>query len=104
MTRQMSITTLRLVLGIVVGGYSLALIMTQLRGDAHHVLVLVGVAELVGAILFLNPRTGRAGGIILIVVFGVAALFHVLHGEYSIGYLAVYAAAAFAVISTGTRT
>jgi hypothetical protein len=61
--------------------------------------LLLGIAELAAAILFLIPRTIWVGGVTLIAVFGVAALFHLLHGEYSIGYLAVYGAATFAVVS-----
>jgi len=100
MSAQAGLTILRLVLGMVVGGYSLELIATQLHGHLHHaLLVLLGLAELAGAILFLIPRTVRLGGFALIAVFAVAALFHVLHGEYSVGYLAVYGAAAFAVVA-----
>jgi hypothetical protein len=70
MNTRPGLLILRLVLGLVAGGYSLALVMTQLSGGTHYAL---------------------------------AALFHVLHGEYGIGYLAVYGAAAFAVISPGSR-
>jgi hypothetical protein len=100
MTQQVGLTVLRLV----VGGYSIALVQTQLRGATHHARVLLGLAELAAAILFLIPRTVRLGGILLMVVFGVAALFHMLHGEYDIGHLAVYGAAAFAVVSSRART
>jgi hypothetical protein len=99
MTAQIGITVLRLVLGLVVGGYSVALIVTQLRDTTHLPLVVLALAELAAAILFLIPRTLRIGGVTLIVVFVLAALFHMLHGEYSIAYLAVYSAAALAVVS-----
>jgi hypothetical protein len=99
MTEQLGLTILRLVLGFVAGGYSAALVVAELRGEGRHPLVLLGVVELSAAILFLIPTTMRLGGITLIVVFAVAAIFHVLHDEYSIGYLAVYSAAAFAVVS-----
>ncbi len=94
---------LRLVLGLVVGGYSLALVVAQFSGGIHHALLLLGLAEFVAAVLFLIPRTVRLGGIALIAVFAFAALFHVLHGDSSVGYLAVYCAAAFAVIAPGVR-
>jgi hypothetical protein len=109
MTPQVGLTMLRLVLGLVTAGYSLAMVVTQLRGRTHLsllplALLLLGLAELAAAILFLIPRTVLLGGIALIVVFAVAALFHVLHGEYySVGYLAVYGAAAYAVISAQRR-
>jgi len=99
MNPQRGIAILRCVLGVVVGGYSVALVVSQLRGEAHHALLLLGLAELVAAILFLIPRTLRIGGISLIVVFAIAAVFHLLHREFNIGSLVVYAAAAFAVLS-----
>ena len=102
MTPEFGLTILRLVLGLVAGGYSLLLVVAEIRGDTHHFLLLLGLAELCGAILFLLPRTIRLGGITLILVFGVAVLFHGLHGDYAVGYLAVYAAAALAVISART--
>lgn len=103
MTAAISLTILRIVLGLVAGAYSLALVVRQLPSRAHYPLVLLGIVELAAAILFLIPRTIRCGGIALIAVFVVAALFHLLHGEYSIGYLAVYSAAALAVVSTRTQ-
>jgi hypothetical protein len=99
MNTRMGLSILRFVLGLVVGGYSLALIRTQISGRTHHALIFLGLAELAAAILFLIPATVRLGGISLIVVFLSAAAFHVLHGEYDIGYLGVYCAAVFAVIS-----
>lgn len=99
MNTQLGLTVLRVVLGLVLAGYSLALVVTQLRGSTHAVVVALGGAELVAAILFLIPATVRLGGILLIAVFAVAVLFHVLHGEYGVGNLAIYGAAAFAVIS-----
>ena len=98
MTKQAGLTVLRFVLGLVVGGYSAALVAAQLQGRTHHPLLLLGLAELAAAILFLIPKTVKVGGIALIVVFAAAALLHLHHGEYNIGFLAIYAAAAFAVI------
>ncbi len=99
MNESFALTTLRIVLALVVGFYSVALIVTEFRGRPHHALLLLGVVEVAGAILLVIPRTARVGGITLIAVFAFAAVFHALHGEmYTIGYLAVYAASAFAVI------
>jgi hypothetical protein len=57
----------------------------------------VGVAEMLAALLFLVPRTVTVGGYSLIVIFGLAAVVHLLHGWYDVGGLVVYAAAALAV-------
>ena len=56
--------------------------------------VLAGV-EIVAAILFLIPKLGRIGGYSLLVVFALAAILHVLHGQFQIGPLFVYGAAVF---------
>jgi uncharacterized membrane protein YphA (DoxX/SURF4 family) len=61
--------------------------------------VLAGV-EIVGAILFLVPSATRVGSYILLVVFTVAALFHLLHGDWEIGALLVYIAAVVVVRSS----
>ena len=53
----------------------------------------LGGAEIIAAILFLVPFTAAIGGYLLLVVFGLAALVHILHGQYEVGGLAVYAAA-----------
>jgi uncharacterized membrane protein YjjP (DUF1212 family) len=77
-----------------------ALVISQLHGETHHaLLLLLGIAELAAAILFLIPGTMRFGSMSLIVVFVIAAVFHLLHRELNIGNLAVDAAAAFAVLS-----
>lgn len=56
----------------------------------------LGISEILAALLFLLPMTRVAGGYLLLVVFGVAALLHVLHGQYGIEGLVVYAAATLA--------
>ncbi len=102
-TASFGLTILRIVLGLVVSAYSVGLILVQLRDGSHHTLVSLGAAELGAGILFLIPRTARFGGFAVIAVFAVAALFHIHHGEYRIGDLVVYSAAAFAVVSARTR-
>jgi DoxX-like family len=49
--------------------------------------------EIAAAILFLVPFTTVVGGYALLVIFAVAALLHVLHGEFDIGVLVVYSMA-----------
>jgi uncharacterized membrane protein YphA (DoxX/SURF4 family) len=50
-------------------------------------------SEIVAAILFLVPFTTLLGGYLLLAIFFVAAVLHVLHGEFDIGVLLVYAMA-----------
>ena len=50
-------------------------------------------AEIAAAILFLVPFTTMLGGYLLLVILFLAAALHVLHGEFDIGVLVVYAMA-----------
>jgi uncharacterized membrane protein YphA (DoxX/SURF4 family) len=50
-------------------------------------------SEIVAAILFLLPFTSVVGSYLLLVVFVLAASVHILHGQYDVGALAVYAMA-----------
>jgi len=49
--------------------------------------------EITAAILFLVPFTMRLGGYLLLVIFFLAGLLHILHGEFDVGLLLVYAMA-----------
>jgi DoxX-like family len=46
--------------------------------------------EIASAILFLVLFTTLLGGYLLLVIFFLAALLHILHGEFDIGVLLVY--------------
>jgi len=60
----------------------------------------LGGCEIVAAILFLLPATSVAGGYLLLVVFFFAAAIHVLHGQYDVGGLLVYAVAVMACFAS----
>lgn len=49
----------------------------------------LALTEIAGAILFLVPFTTLLGGCLLLVIFFLAVLLHILHGEYDIGVLLV---------------
>ena len=53
----------------------------------------LGGAEVVAAVLFLVPFTKKIGGYALVAIFAVAALIHLLHGQFGVEGLVVYAAA-----------
>lgn len=59
----------------------------------------MGGAEIGAAILFLIPKLGRVGGYALLVIFAMAVTLHVLHRQFEIGSLLVYAAAVLTCIS-----
>jgi hypothetical protein len=65
----------------------------------------LGGAEIVAAILFLVPLTTLIGGYFLLIIFGLAALVHVLHGQYGVEGLVVYAVAVLVCMAyTQNRT
>jgi len=61
----------------------------------------IGLAwsEMAAAALFLIPGLTILGGRLLIAILGCAIVLHVLHGWFDVGGLAVYAAAAWAVMA-----
>jgi hypothetical protein len=54
----------------------------------------LGGSEIIAAVLFLLPFTATIGGYLLLVIFGVAALLHILHAQYGVEGLLVYTVAA----------
>jgi hypothetical protein len=60
---------------------------------------ILGWGEIVGALLLLIPRTEVRGGLLLMGIFMLAIIVHLLHGMFNVGHLAIYAAAAWAVIA-----
>jgi hypothetical protein len=65
----------------------------------------LGGAEIIAAILFLIPFTTIVGSYLLLVIFGLAALIHILHGQYDVGGLVVYAVAVLVCLAhTESRT
>jgi hypothetical protein len=70
-------------------------------GASHHAIFmpLLSGIEIAAVVLFLIPSMSRVGGYLLLVVFGVAFLFHAHGGEWE-GNLIVYIAAVIAVRSS----
>ena len=65
----------------------------------------LGGAEIIAAILFLVPLTAVIGGYLLFIIYGLAALVHVLHGQYGVEGLILYAVAVLACMAhTQNRT
>jgi hypothetical protein len=95
-----SVPLLRWTLGLVVVLESAEFILSN---SAAHFLVKAGLpswiqpvlggSEIVAAVLFLLPFTAKVGSYLLLVIFALAALLHILHGQFNVGGLVVYAAA-----------
>jgi ClpA/ClpB-like protein len=86
-------------LGIVVLIESVKPILPLLAGAESgkaHVAALAAV-EIIGALLFLVPKTMRYGAWLLLAVFAVAAIAHLVRGEFP-GSLFVYAAGTILVL------
>jgi hypothetical protein len=50
----------------------------------------LGGSEVVAALLFLVPAASMVGGYALLFIFLLAAGVHVLHGQFDVGYLAIF--------------
>lgn len=104
--RKTAVPLLRWTLGLVVLFESARFVFSA---SAAHVLAKAGLpewirpalggGEILATVLFLTPYTSVAGGYALLVIFGLAAAIHILHGQYDIGGLLVYAAAALVCLT-----
>jgi hypothetical protein len=65
------------------------------------ILEILAITEIVAAVLFLIPPTMRFGGWFLFAILLAAIFVHLVHGQYEVENLAVYAAAVLAVLSRG---
>lgn len=106
--KHVAMVVLQWAVGIIVGIESalFAFSASTVRHLAHLRLptwigLAIGITELVAALLFLLPVSKRAGGFALLAIFAMAIVLHLLHGEYNVGPLAVYAAGVWAVMADG---
>jgi len=103
--QRLAIPALRWTLGLVVLFESCRFLLSH--GPIHGGLPqwirpVLGGAEIIAAILFLLPFTRAIGANLLLVIFALAIAIHVLHGDYNVGALLVYAMAAL-VTTAGNR-
>lgn len=98
------LTVLQWTLGVVILIEAVLFIMPSAAHDfarSTHmpgfIRLVVGWGEIVGCILLLIPKTAIRGAWLLFAVFVFAILIHLLHGQYNVGNVVIYAAAAFAI-------
>jgi hypothetical protein len=96
-------TLLRWAISLVLGSGAAVLVASCLRGERPAGLLILGIAELVAALLFLVPRTLRAGGLALLAVLIAATALHATAGEPPPIGFAVYAAAIWAIMAERKR-
>jgi len=108
---RLAVPGLRWVLGLVVLVEScrFAFSSAAAHSFAHMGLPLwlrpaIGISEAVAALLFLLPAARLVGGYLLLGIFVLAAAIHLLHGEYDVGPLLIYAMAALVCLSDGARS
>jgi uncharacterized membrane protein YphA (DoxX/SURF4 family) len=103
MKAKLGLTVLQWTLGVVI---LIEAVMFVMPSAAHEfarmhmpgfVRMVLGWGEIAGSVLLLIPKTVKSGAWLLVAVFVMAVLIHLLHGQYNVGNLVIYAAAAFAV-------
>lgn len=94
-----------LTLGIVVLIQSLGTVLHSIGLDkiqhANIVLVVFAAIEALAALLFLLPATMRLAGVTLLLIFGIAIIFHGVHGQF-LSTLFVYGAGVAFVMAHGS--
>ena len=68
-------------------------------GIHHWIRIVLAWSEMLACVLFLVPRAMKLGASLLIAVLALAAVVHVLQGNFQIGGLLIYAAAVAVVVS-----
>ena len=61
----------------------------------------LGTIEMGAVAVFLVPKLRRIGGYALLAIFAIAAVLHVLHGQFEIGPLVVYSTAVLVCVADG---
>lgn len=97
------LTILQWTLGIVILVEAVLFVLPSAAHDFARthmpafVRMLLGWGEIAGCILFLIPKTAIRGAWLLLGLFVFAILIHLLHGQYNVGNVVIYAAAALAI-------
>lgn len=64
----------------------------------------IGGTEILAALLFLLPVTTAVGGRLLLAIFAIAIAIHILHGEFDVSGLLVYAMAVIVCLAYAGRS
>src|SRR5271154_4160120 len=98
--KKLSVPILRWTLGLVVLWQSVHFVLSA--SSARHlsesampqwIRPALGGSEIVAALLFLMPALSWIGGYSLLIIFAIAMVLHLLHGDPDIGGLDLYFAA-----------
>jgi uncharacterized membrane protein YphA (DoxX/SURF4 family) len=103
---KFAMTALKWTLGLVVLTESLQLALSReahffaQNALLHRMRPVIAWSEAMAAVLFLVPYTTRVGAWLLLVIFALAALIHVLHGQMEVGGLLIYAMVVIVVMQS----
>ena len=103
-TVRRSFIGFHLILGLTLLYLSARTVLQAVQPGPQHLnphLALIGSVELIGAVLFLFPRSLRVGGTLLLLSIGLAFVTHVAAGQFR-GDLLVYAAGTWFVMAHGS--
>jgi len=100
-SEHQSPTLLHVALALIIAVEGAINLVHGLSAQEDLQLVAFGTAEAVGALVFIWPRSLRVGGCILVCTFLVAAVVHLLAGDFPSEHL-VYAVAVLFVMTRGT--
>jgi hypothetical protein len=95
--KKVAIPGLRWTVGLVTLAESCRFVFTSSGAHAagnvglpHWIRFALGGSEIIAAILFLVPAASVVGGYFLLGIFFLAAVIHLLHGQWDVGGLLVY--------------
>ncbi len=104
--KKLSIPILRWTLGLVVLWQSVHFVLSASsvrhlseNGMPQWIRPVLGGSEIVAALLFLVPAVSSIGGYSLLVIFAIAVVLHLLHGDADVSGLILYCAAVLVCVS-----
>jgi hypothetical protein len=108
--QKFAITGLRWSVGVVVLLESIRLTFSPSAiqhfakmGHSPWIRLALSGGEIVAAILFLIPPANLTGGCLLVFIFAIAAVLHLLHGEFDVGNLIIYSMAVIVCMTYRAR-
>ena len=96
-----SSVTLHLALGLILAIEGVLTLIHAFSAHEDVYLLAFAAIEVIGALLFIWPRTIRIGGCLLVCTFVIAALVHLVRGQFPSEHL-VYAVAVLFVMIHGS--
>jgi DoxX-like family len=104
--KKLSIPVLRWTLGLVVLWQSVHFVLSASSvrhlsesGMPQWIRPALGGSEIVAVLLFLAPAVDLAGAYLLLLIFAIAVVLHILHGDFDVSGFLLYCAAVVVCMS-----